>query len=143
MSICDISKKKVFTLSKSEPIWRAAKLMKDEGVGSIIITHDEEGEEVPIGIITDRDVAIKVVAEKRNAENIKISEIMSGDLLIIDDDQDIRSTIELMKKKGVRRAPVMNDDDEICGIISLDDLFVYMTDELNNLADVVQKQIKG
>lgn len=143
MSISDICKNKAITISKDETIQHAAKLMRDNAIGSIVVTQNEEGEEVPIGIVTDRDIAIKAVAEKTSLKDVKVSHVMCKDLLVIEDDQDINDAIETMEAKKVRRAPIINEEGEICGIVSLDDLLVYMAKGLTKLAGLVEKQIKG
>lgn len=143
MSIDDFCKHQAITITKDDTIQQAANLMRDQDIGSIVVTQKKDDKEVPIGIITDRDITIKAVADKTDLKDVKVSQLMCKDLLVIEHDQDIEGAIEMMAEKGVRRAPVIDKEGEVCGIVSLDDLFVYMAKGLMKLTALVEKQIKS
>ncbi len=145
MNISEICNKEVCTINKNESIKQAAKIMKEKNIGSLVILDDaKESQQCPVGILTDRDIAIKAVADKeQDLNDITISEIMCTDVLIIQDDQNLSEVINEMKKQKVRRAPVVSKDGKLCGIVSLDDLLIFMAQGLSELTDLIEGQVKA
>lgn len=91
--------------------------------------------------MTDRDIVTKIFAKKVNFDEISVSEILTQDLLSIHYKQDVLDTINALAKKGVRRAPIVNDENKVIGIMALDDLFLLIAEELQGLAKLIKKQI--
>src|ERR1051326_524509 len=88
----------------SDPVMKAAKLMKAEDVGPIPIVDDKDGKKLT-GIVTDRDLAIKVVAEARDPRTTTVKEVMTDDLVTCKENEDVRSALKLMQENQVRRIP--------------------------------------
>ncbi len=140
MSIHKICTAKVITAVKSMPIQEAAMLMKKNNIGDIVVIESKTNNK-PIGILTDRDIAMKIVADGVDAKTICVGDVMSSDLLVLKKHQGINEAIEMICAKGVRRAPIVDDNDKICGIAAVDDLLILVSDELSSLAKLVRKQI--
>lgn len=140
MSIHKLGTQVVIKLNKKSSIIDAAKLMKKHNIGDIIIVENES-ENKPIGILTDRDIAMKIVADDVDIKNICVGDAMSYDLLTLKKHQGIQEALDMMSAKGVRRAPILNDDGTISGIASIDDLLILIAGELSSLAKLVHKQI--
>lgn len=100
----------------------AAKMMEDTGVGAIIITENN----LPVGIVTDRDFAIKIVAHSYPV-GTPVKQIMSTPLISIDSDSDLWTASDLMSTRNVRKLPVI-DDDNVVGIITTSDLVKHIAD---------------
>ncbi|MCV0392681.1 MAG: CBS domain-containing protein [Nitrosopumilus sp.] len=100
----------------------AAKIMEDTGVGAMIVLENK----LPIGIVTDRDFAIKIVAHS-NSNDIPVKQIMSTPLISIDSDSDLWTASDLMSTRKVRKLPVI-DDDNVVGIITTSDLVQHIAD---------------
>jgi CBS domain-containing protein len=96
----------------------AARLMRDEDAGIVPIT---EGERL-VGVITDRDIAIKVAAEGKDAQSTKVSEIAARNLVTIDPQQDLDEALRLMAQHQVRRLPVVEEDGRLVGILAQADV---------------------
>src|SRR5438105_8176322 len=96
----------------------AAKMMRNEDVGIAPIV---EGDRL-VGVLTDRDIAVRVVAEGRDPEQTKVTDTMSGDLVTLDPDQDLDEALRLMARHQVRRLPVVEEDGRPVGIISQADV---------------------
>jgi len=96
----------------------AAKMMKKEDVGFAPIV---EGDKL-VGTVTDRDIAVKVVAEGRNPESTTVREIMSGNLVTIDPQQDLEEALRLMARNQVRRLPVVEEDGKLVGVVAQKDV---------------------
>jgi CBS domain-containing protein len=106
------------TVTADSTVAEAARLMRDEDTGIAPII---EGERL-IGVITDRDIAIKVAAEGKDAQSTKVSEIAASDLVTIDPQQDLDEALRLMAKHQVRRLPVVEEDGKLVGILAQADI---------------------
>ena len=106
------------TVTADSTIGEAARLMRDEDAGIAPIT---EGERL-IGVITDRDIAIKVVADGKDPESTKVSQIASSNLVTVDPKQDLDDALRLMAQHQVRRLPVVEEDGRVVGILAQADV---------------------
>jgi CBS domain-containing protein len=102
----------------STPITEAAKLLKSENVGSLPVT---EGDRL-VGMVTDRDIVVRVVAEGKDVQSATVGEIASRDLVTIDPQQDLDEALRLMAKHQVRRLPVVEEDGRLVGILAQADV---------------------
>lgn len=100
---------------------QAAQLMKDDDVGSIPVIADQKTKRL-LGIITDRDLAIKVVAPAREISAVKVEEVMTNDPVTCHADDDLNEAIDAMEMHQVRRIPVVDDNNRIIGIIAQADI---------------------
>lgn len=100
---------------------RAAKLMKTENVGSIPICEDRQNKKL-LGIVTDRDLALKVVAEGRDASNTRVQNIMTQQPVSCHAEDDVQKAIDAMESRQVRRIPVVDDKNQLIGIIAQADV---------------------
>ncbi|HMI83471.1 MAG TPA: CBS domain-containing protein [Polyangiaceae bacterium] len=105
-------------LSSSSPIIEAARRMRAANVGSIIL--EENGR--PCGIVTDRDIAIRAVADGRDPQTTPLSEISSKDLTAVSPDDDVERAVQIMREKAIRRVLVVDSRNQAVGILSLGDL---------------------
>jgi CBS domain-containing protein len=105
-------------LSSSSPIIEAARRMRAANVGAIVV--EDNGR--PCGIVTDRDIAIRAVADGRDPESTRIAEISSKDLTAVSPDDDLERAIELMRERAIRRVLVVDSRNQAVGILSLGDL---------------------
>ncbi len=126
----DVMKTEVVTVSSSAPITEAALSMREEDIGALVAV-DDEGR--PVGIITDRDIVVSVVANSKNPVEILVEEIMTKKLIVVQEDTSILEILKILAKNSIRRVPVMKKG-KLVGIVSVDDLIVVITTELSNLA---------
>jgi CBS domain-containing protein len=106
------------TVSSDSPVTGAAKIMRDEDVGIVPIV---EGDRL-VGTVTDRDIAIRVIAEGKEPQSTTVREIASTQLVTIDPEQDLDEAARLMAKHQVRRLPVVEEDGRLVGILAQADL---------------------
>lgn len=132
--------KKVISIPQEESLMKAAKLMKLKNIGTLVVTKSKEQSSLPIGIITDRDIVVKAIANSKDLDKIPIKEIMSNDLITFKKDTSINEMLAGLSKKGVRRAPIVDENNQICGIISTDDILAFIAEELNCIVDIIFKQ---
>lgn len=128
-TIADVMTKSVISVDASLTINETAKMMEDSKVGAVIIME----ENTPIGIVTDRDFAVKVAAHAYQIST-PIKQIMSSPLFSINSDESVRTAADLMHDRGIRKLPVI-DDGNIVGIITASDI-------VNLLAVCVEDDIK-
>ena len=120
MLIREIMTENVEFVSPDESVQKAAQKMRDFGVGPLPVCENQ----AVVGVLTDRDITIRAVAEGRNPELTKVRDVMSGELTCCFDDQEIDVAARLMKAQNIRRIVVMNRDKRLVGIVSLSDLAV-------------------
>jgi len=112
--------------------------MHEYQIGDVIVI---DAERKPIGIVTDRDLAIRVIAfSEKPAEELRVDDVMSKKIAVVRVDQDRATAIKTMWKHGVRRLPVVNNQGTLVGIITYDDLIEKLTDEIADLALLTTKQ---
>jgi CBS domain-containing protein len=109
------------SVTADSTVAEAARLMRDEDAGIVPIT---EGERL-VGVVTDRDIAIKVAAEGKDPQSTKVSEIAASNLVTIDPQQDLDEALQLMAKHQVRRLPVVEEDGRLVGILAQADVARY------------------
>jgi CBS domain-containing protein len=109
---------KLCSIDTDKPVAYAAKMMRDEDVGIAPIV---EGDRL-VGVLTDRDIVVRVVAEGRDPEQVKVTEIASRDLVTLDPQQDLDEALRLMARHQVRRLPVVEEDGRLVGILAQADV---------------------
>lgn len=118
MKVREVMKKNVELIAKDKSISDAARIMRDDGVGSLPVSYNDK----IVGMITDRDITINVVAEGKRPDSTKVEECMSEHIKYCYDDEELDDVMLQMNKLHVRRLPVMNRDKRLVGIISKGDL---------------------
>ena len=116
MTIADVMTKSVIAVDAFLTVNEAAKMMEDAKVGAVIVTEKN----TPVGIVTDRDFAVKIVAHAYQITT-PVKRIMSSPLISIDSDESVRTAADLMHGRGIRKLPVI-DDDKIVGMITATDI---------------------
>ena len=142
MPIGELCIRQVVVASPSTSVLEAAKLMRQFHVGDIEVTDEIKGKRVPVGIVTDRDIVIEVLAQGLDATGLSVGDIMIGDLIAVRENEGIFQTIQLMRAKGARRAPVVNNEGTLVGIVSVDDMVELLAEELGELAKLISREQK-
>jgi CBS domain-containing protein len=106
------------TIDAGKSVAYAAKMMRDEDVGLAPIVEDDK----LIGMLTDRDIAIRVVAEGRNPEQVTVAEVASRQIVTVDSQQDLDDALRIMAKHQVRRLPVVEEDGRLVGVVAQADV---------------------
>lgn len=142
MPIKSICNTKVVTIQKTATLHDVSDLMREQHVGSIVVTETFNGKKIPAGIITDRDIAL-VLGSSPMARDIRVDQIMQSTPVMAHEHEGIYETIVKMRKNGVKRLPIIKEDGTLCGIICADDILALMGDEISNLAKINEVQIKN
>ena len=140
-TVAAICNRDVAFTTRETTVAAAAKLMRHGHVGSLIIVEQMNGgRRVPVGIVTDRDIVVEVVATGLDPATITVGDIMGGELVVGRERGTLLEITEIMRFKGVRRLPIVGDDGQLVGIVTTDDVLELLADELNELAKVVARE---
>ncbi len=120
MKAKEIMAKNPRTVTRETTVREAAKLMKDEDVGALPVV-ESGGSRRLVGMVTDRDIAIRIVAEGKGGES-RVSEVMSGSPKTARADDDVERIMEVMAREQVRRIPILDDREELVGIVAQADV---------------------
>jgi CBS domain-containing protein len=126
----DVMTERPVTLDADASLADAARLMRDRGIGDVIVVAGDNAE----GIVTDRDIVIRAVAEGADPTRTALREVASGDLAAVAPDDPVERAIELMRERAIRRLPVLESGKPV-GVLSLGDLAV-VRDRASVLADI-------
>ena len=140
MPIGDICQRDVVFVERDMPLIDAAQLMRTHHVGALVVVDDEKGKRMPIGMLTDRDIVVAVVAAQVDAQTLNVGDVMMDHLISAKETEGVWETIQHMRSAGVRRVPVVQKDGALVGIVAIDDLLGLLAAEMNDLAQVIAKE---
>lgn len=140
MPIGDICNRQVISAGKNMPVLDAARLMRQHHVGDLVVVEETDGRRMPIGMVTDRDIVIEIVAKELNCNGLAVGDIMSLELVTARESDGVFETIELMRLKGVRRLPIVNNQGALVGIVAMDDLLGLLAEEMGELVKVAPRE---
>lgn len=143
MTIGTICNREVITVQRDATVLHAAVLMRQYHVGDVVVIENRKNKTVPIGIVTDRDIVVELVATELDCKVITVGDIIITKLIVVKDSAGVFEAIQLMANKGVRRLPVVDDDGGLVGIITLDDLLLLLSKELAALNKLVTREQKN
>ncbi len=135
MSIQGIYRRDVITVGPEATVAEVAGLMRTQHVGDVIVV-EHDARRRPIGIVTDRDLVVEVLAQEVDPEELTAADVMSRDLVSVGEDEGILRVIRVMRDYGHRRLPVVNAAGALVGVLSMDDVFRLMAVELSALASI-------
>ncbi|WP_175951886.1 CBS domain-containing protein [Burkholderia sp. BCC0405] len=130
----------VATCSARMTVVDAAARMRDAHAGDLIVVRERDGRCEPVGMLTDRDIVLAVVSPEVQPASLFVGDVMSEPVAIAHVDDDIWLLAKRMRQHGVRRLPVVGDDGELVGIVSLDDLLRAAAALLDELRLVAARQ---
>lgn len=117
-----------------------AGLMRKHHVGDVVVTEEQNGRRVPVGIVTDRDIVIETIALQVDATAFTAGDLMSMPLATVQQEAGIVETLRMMRNHKVRRLPVVSTNGELFGIVTSDDLINLLAMELSMMTDAIVDQ---
>jgi CBS domain-containing protein len=132
MSLERFTRKSIATITPDAPVAAAAQLMQARHVGAVVVMSRDR----PVGLLTDRDLALRIVAERRSPETA-VGAVMTADPILAHVRDGIDVALYTMRRTGVRRLPIVNDVGALVGLVALDDLLVLLTGELSTGIEAV------
>ena len=141
MPIGDVCVRDVVVASKETTVQQAALLMRRHHVGDLLVVEERaNGRKAPVGIVTDRDIVVSVVATILDPAVYTVGDLVARDLVTVAEDQGVFESIQHMRTNGVRRMPVVDREGGLVGIVSVDDLIQLLSDEMSELAKLISRE---
>lgn len=141
-SIGLICQRDVATIGESDDLTAAAKRMREEHVGYLIVAEPDALDKAhkPVGVLTDRDIVVAVVARGVDPGTLKVGDVMTRKPVVITEDDSIEDSVREMRRIGVRRMPVIGRSGNLVGVVSIDDILETLADELGNIAGTIRNE---
>lgn len=136
----EICTREVVYCGRDAGVLEVAQLMRNHHVGDLIVAERRNGRLEPLGIVTDRDLVVKVLAEGVAAEALTAGDLMTRELVTVAETASVHEAIERMRAEGIRRLPVVGADGAMVGVLSADDVTEFIAEELTGLARIGPRQ---
>jgi CBS domain-containing protein len=126
MLVGEVCTRQVVVASRETSIYEASRLMRKHHAGDVIVTDDSNGKRMPVGIVTDRDIVVEVLAQGLNPAGLTVGEIMSATLVTAKERDTVFETVRLMRAEAVRRAPIVDAVHEETFRLAVDPVFLFL-----------------
>ena len=140
MRVGEYCNREVVVVEEDGSITETAQIMREYHVGDVIIVRSQNGKQIPKGILTDRDIALEIVAKSADPEIVRAGDAMSYELTTVNEDDDLMHAIEIMRDKGIRRLPVVDIDEALVGILTVDDVLDLVSEVFIDIVHLVDQQ---
>lgn len=140
MPVGEICTREVTVADRSTTVQQAAHLMRQHHVGNVVVVDRQNGKRVPVGIVTDRDIVVSVVATKLDAAIFTVGDLAMHKLMTCREDEGILECIRKMRTKGIRRMPVVDQEGDLVGIVAVDDLVQLLAEEMNAIGKLIARE---
>lgn len=142
MPIGEICSRNVVHCGRETSVQRVAELMRQHHVGAMVVTDETGGRLLPVGIVTDRDVVVEVVAAGLDPAVPTAADLMEAALLTAREDDGLAETLARMRSHGVRRVPVVDHQGTLVGLLSADDALDLLAEEMQALTRLVGRELR-
>jgi len=142
MRVSEICTRDVVFCERLATVTQIAQLMREHHVGDLIVGQQQDEKLLPVGIITDRDLVIRVLAADSGSAQSTAGQLMSSPLIHAHEDEFVYEAIGRMQANGIRRLPVLDASGFLIGMLTLDDVVEFLAEELTQIARVAPGQIK-
>lgn len=132
MSVADYCRRQTYTAERGLSAREAARRMQEVGVGSLIVVDGA----LPVGVVTDRDIALKVLCGRLDPDAVQVDELMEGPPVCVRENAPLGDAARTLRASALRRLPVVDDEGQLVGIITSDDLLALIAEEISGVAQV-------
>ncbi len=136
----DICNRIVVVAERSLSVVKAAQLMRQRHVGCLVVVDETGAGRLVVGMLTDRDIVSAVVARELDATQLTVGDVMSHELISVLEDDSIKDMLVTMRRKGIRRLPVVKANGVLVGLVTLDDVLALMAEQLREMASVIEAE---
>ena len=141
MKIGSVCNPEVVTIEPGDLVVEAARAMRERHVGDLVVIRHAAGGREPIGILTDRDIVVGVIAKDiAHLDTLKVGDVLTTELICARDTEDVSAVLDRMRKNVIRRVPVVNTKGHLVGIFTLDDLLGLLADDVASIGAIVSRQ---
>jgi CBS domain-containing protein len=142
MTVGEMCNRAAIVVKPDATVVDAMRLMKSYHVGDLVVVEDRKDARVPIGIVTDRDIALCIADKAARLPSLRIADVMSHNLITSTDDESLAEALRKMRSFGIRRLPIVNAEGTLQGIVTFDDVVELLSEELTDLARLVASEQK-
>lgn len=139
MRVSELCTRSVSWCEPQTSVVDAARIMRETHLNNVIVAEQRNGRRFPLGVLTDRDIVIQIVAKEVDSKTVVVADIMSREIFTVDEDEPVREAAERMRFKGVRRLPVVDKQGAMIGVIAMEDLLRNLAEELTAIAAVTPR----
>ena len=140
MTVGRICQRNVVTIGPDEDLTAAARLMREKQVGYLVVVEPVPAGGKVVGVLTDRDIVVSVVAREVNPTALTVRDVMTRNPLLADESAPVEATLRNMREVGVRRVPVTDAHGCVTGVLSVDDALDALADQLNSIAGSIRNE---
>jgi CBS domain-containing protein len=142
MNVGQLYNRNLVTVRAFDELMSAARLMREKHVGYLIVVEPAfvDGTYSPVGVLTDRDIVVSVVAREIDPRTLRVEDVMTRKPVVVRDDETLATALGEMRRIGVRRMPVVGDHGELLGVISLDDIIESLAGQLKDVAGSIRTE---
>jgi CBS domain-containing protein len=140
MNAGELCNREVVIAYRNTPLVEAARLMREHHVGSLVVVVNRLSERVPVGILTDRDIVVAVVAKELDPATLRVGDVMSHGVFAVREQDGLAEVLRAMREHGVRRVPVVTHSGALAGILAIDDLLELVADELGDFVRTIGRE---
>ena len=140
MPVGEICNRDVIIVRREDTILAAAKLMRQNHMGDVVVVDEKDGSRLPVGIVTDRDLVVEIMATELDQKVITAGDIMIEELVTVKENLGVFEAIQYMRANAIRRLPVVDERGALVGILTLDDLLQLLSEELVAIARLITSQ---
>ncbi len=139
MRVDAVCSKNVIVVARDESVQTVAHLMREYHVGAVVVTEELHGQRRPVGVVTDRDLVVEILAKDLEIGSVTAGDLIAEHLVTVEADSSVLEAIEIMSNRGVRRAPVVADPGHhLIGILTVDDALSVLSHSLEQVASLVR-----
>ncbi|NIP30751.1 MAG: CBS domain-containing protein [Candidatus Dadabacteria bacterium] len=136
MSISTLCNKEVICVEMGTSVEQVGKMMEEKNIGCVIVIDNEK----PCGLVTDRDILIRVINKGLSPKDTYVDDIMSELVMTLDEDMGLHDALEMVKGMSLRRFPVTDKNGNLTGIVTLDDIIYLLGKEMYNVASIIKSE---
>jgi CBS domain-containing protein len=141
MTAGEFCTRKVITIHRDDTLVEAAQRIRKHHVGTLIVVDEKDGQRIPVGMLTDRDLVLSVLTERReHTDGLVVGDVMTDHPITGKEDEELFDALNRMRNSGVRRLPVVNGEGSVVGILTFDDLIELLADELSSLSSLIFRE---
>jgi signal-transduction protein with cAMP-binding, CBS, and nucleotidyltransferase domain len=140
MYLSEICTRDVVTCARGAGVQALAQLMRDGHVGDVVVVDPGQGGAVPVGIVTDRDLVVRVLAKGLDIDAVTAGDLMGAPLTAAFDSDGVYDAISHMRSRGIRRLPVVDARGILLGVVTMDDIAAHLAAELADMVRIVPSQ---
>ena len=140
MSAGEYCVRDVVVITRSGSVREAVALMRQFHAGTVVVVEDDATPPVPLGILTDRDIVLELLAKDVELDSVAVGDVISSELVSVHETTALLDVVELMRSKGVRRLPVVNNAGGLIGILTLDDVIDLLATVLGNITRLLRNE---